>query len=160
VLARIADGGLAQAVCRIVLAAMVSTGAFERRSLRLARLLSDLPAPAGESPRPVVDWRGLMRDEARISAVAPVEALNALPLMLPDAESRERALAMAAAVMMIEPTLHHPASEIFEMLMGMLGVDPDRVIARAFAISNAIHPATTAAPALRRRRCTASGKQA
>jgi hypothetical protein len=160
VLARIADGGLAQAVCRIVLAAMVSTGAFERRSLRLARLLSDLPAPAGESPRPVVDWRGLMRDEARISAVAPVEALNALPLMLPDAESRERALAMAAAVMMIEPTLHHPASEIFEMLMGMLGVDPDRVIARAFAISNAIHPATTAAPALRRRRSTASGKQA
>jgi hypothetical protein len=62
--------------------------------------------------------------------------------------------------MMIEPTLHQPASEIFEMLMGMLGVDPDRVIAQAFAITNAIHPATAAAPAPRKRRSTASRKQA
>jgi hypothetical protein len=163
VLARITQGGLAQAVCRIVLAAMVSTGAFERRSLRLARLLSDLPAPTGAPPQPARDWRRLMRDEARISAVAPVEALNALSVMLPDAESRERALAMAAAVMMIEPTLHQPASEIIEMLMGMLGVDPDRVIARAYAMTTPITPITTptpAAPIVRRRRNTVPRKPA
>jgi hypothetical protein len=169
VLARIADGGLAQAVCRIVLSVMVSTGAFDRRSLRLARLLADLPAPAGEPPQPARDWRRLMSDEARISAVAPVEALQALSVMLPDAESRERALAMAAAVMMIEPTVHQPVSEIFEMLMGMLGVDTDRVIGRAFQITTRLSPTTPfisltpetpAAPAPRRTRSAGPRKQA
>ncbi|MGC8035236.1 hypothetical protein ACP3WA_24170, partial [Salmonella enterica] len=43
VIGQIADGGFAEAVCRIVIAGMVSIGAFERRSLRLARLLAQLP---------------------------------------------------------------------------------------------------------------------
>jgi hypothetical protein len=127
VLARVGAGGFAQAVCRIVLAGMRSIGAFERRSLRIARLLAEIghdSTARGER----VDWRRLMRDEARIAAVAPIEALNALGEMLPDTGSRERALAVAAAVLMIEPTLDHPRSEIIELLVGMLAVDPARVM--------------------------------
>jgi hypothetical protein len=147
VLARIAEGGFPQAVCRIVLATMVSTGSFERRSLRLARLLADLPPEEGGPAHAVHDWRRLMVEEARLSAVAPVEALNALAQMLPDTAARERALAMAAAVMMIEPTLHNPASEIIEMLIGMLGIDPDRVIDMALGMTTRVAQASHAPPA-------------
>jgi hypothetical protein len=128
VLETIGRGGVARAVCRLVLAGMVSVGSFERRSLRLARMLADLQA---EHPGPhdhAIEWRELLRQEARIAAVAPVEALNALGDMLPDEASREQALAVAAAIMMIEPTLHNPRSEIIELVMGMLNVDPERVI--------------------------------
>lgn len=138
VLARIADGGFEQAVCRIVLAGMASIGTFERRSLRIARLLADVPRQDGARP---VDWLELMRREARIAAVAPVEALNALPQMLPDMTMRERALAAAAAVLMIEPTLHAPRSEIIELMMGVLGADPDRVTEASRLLTRRIDPA-------------------
>jgi hypothetical protein len=76
---------------------------------------------------------------------------------------------MAAAVMMIEPTLHQPASEIIEMLMGMLGVDPDRVIAQAFAMTKPmapwipvtpLTPATPTPPAVRKPRGASPRKRA
>lgn len=130
-LPRIGAGGFAQAVCRVVLAGMVSIGSFERRSFRLARLLSDLRVldrAHGSAADTPIDWRRLLREEARIAAVAPVEALNALGEMLPDPSSRERALAVAAAVMMIEPTLANPRSEIIELLINTLDVEPDRVM--------------------------------
>ena len=137
VIGQIADGGFAEAVCRIVIAGMVSIGAFERRSLRLARLLAQLPNMHA-SVSPQTNWVQLLKEQARITAVAPVEALNALGQMLPDAASRERALALAAAVMMIEPTLANPRSEIIELLVGTLEVDPDRVIALARKLTKAI----------------------
>ncbi|WP_343742620.1 DUF3141 domain-containing protein [Herbaspirillum huttiense] len=137
VIGQIADGGFAEAVCRIVIAGMVSIGAFERRSLRLARLLAQLPNMHA-SVSPQTNWVQLLKEQARITAVAPVEALNALGQMLPDAASRERALALAAAVMMIEPTLANPRSEIIELLVATLEVDPDRVIALARKLTKAI----------------------
>ncbi len=115
---------------------MISIGAFERRSLRLARLLAQLPMHASVSPQ--TNWVQLLKEQARITAVAPVEALNALGQMLPDAASRERALALAAAVMMIEPTLANPRSEIIELLVGTLDVEPDKVIALARKLTTAI----------------------
>jgi hypothetical protein len=139
-LANIAKGGFAEAVCRIVLAGMISTGAFERRSLRLARLLAQLPANAraGAGASPQTNWIQLLKEQARITAVAPVEALNALAQLLPDTDSRERALAVSAAVMMIEPTLANPRSEIIEFLIDTLGVDPQRVIGLARKLTESL----------------------
>ncbi|MBP0599403.1 DUF3141 domain-containing protein [Herbaspirillum sp. LeCh32-8] len=137
VLEEIDHGGFAEAVCRIVIAGMVSIGAFERRSLRLARLLAQLPNMHA-SVSPQTNWVQLLKEQARITAVAPVEALNALQQMLPETATRERALALAAAVMMIEPTLANPRSEIIEFLIGTLGVDPDKVIALARKLTTAI----------------------
>ena len=145
VLKNIAQGGVAEAVCRIVLAGMASTGAFERRSLRLAKLLSQLPSAARNQIPADVNWVQLLKEQARIAAVAPVEALNALEQMLPTTARRELALAIAAAVMMIEPTLANPRSEIIEFLIGTLGVDPDRVIALAKVLTDSV----AAAPASR-----------
>jgi hypothetical protein len=138
VLKTIEQGGVAEAVCRIVLSGMVSIGAFERRSLRLARLLTQLPAAARSQIPADVNWVQLLQQQARITAVAPVEALNALQQMLPDRERRELALAIAAAVLMIEPTLDNPRSEIIEFLVGTLAVDPQRVIALARGLTDAV----------------------
>lgn len=169
VIVRLDQGGFAQAVCRIVLAGIVSTGTFERRSLRLARALTRLPAAAtGMDHAAPVDWRRLMRDEARIRAVAPVEALGALGRMLPDLAGRERALAAAAAVLMIEPTLDQPDSEIVELLIGLLDVDPARVMAQARALTaqldlpdGAAAPVVAApTPAASARRPRAAGRSA
>ena len=145
-LQRIGEGGFAQAVCRIVLAGMVSIGSFERRSFRLARLLSELQATEGASHSVAIDWTRVLRDEARLAAVAPVEALNALADMLPDTASRERALAVAAAVMMIEPTLDNPRSEIIELLINTLGVEPDRVMELACRLTSPVQQHTASRP--------------
>jgi hypothetical protein len=74
-----------------------------------------------------------------MTAVAPIEALNALEQLLPDQTSRETALAVSAAVMMIEPTLANPRSEIIEFLMGTLGADPDRVMDLACRLTGALN---------------------
>jgi hypothetical protein len=74
-----------------------------------------------------------------MTAVAPIESLNALEKLLPDQTSRETALAISAAVMMIEPTLANPRSEIIEFLMDTLGADPDRVINLARHLTGALN---------------------
>jgi hypothetical protein len=86
----------------------------------------------------------MLKEQARMTAVAPVEALNALEQLLPDQNSRETALALSAAVMMIEPTLANPRSEIIEFLMGTLGADPDRVIGMARKLTEAINTPSVA----------------
>jgi hypothetical protein len=138
VLEHIAEGGFAPAVCRIVLAGMASIGSFERRSFRLARLLAELPVQARAGASQQTDWVRLLKEQARVAAVAPVEALNALELMLPNSASRESALAVAAAVMMIEPTLVNPRSEIIEFLIDTLGVNPQRVMALALKLTHSL----------------------
>jgi hypothetical protein len=137
-LLRINEGGFAEAVCRIVMAGMVSIGAFERRSLRLARLLATVPGLAQTEAQAPVNWVQLLREQARITAVAPIEALNALEVLLPDTASRERALAVSAAVLMIEPTLDNPRSEIIEYLIGTLGVNPSHVMDLACALTKGV----------------------
>lgn len=137
-------GGFSAAVCRIVLAGMVSIGAFERRSLHLARLLAKYrhteSISADETALTGLEWSRLLRAQARITALLPVESLNALSDMIPDAQSRENALALAAAILMIEPTLANPRSEIIEYLIATLGVDPVRVIELARGLTDAIAP--------------------
>ncbi|MEX8520121.1 MAG: DUF3141 domain-containing protein [Leptothrix sp. (in: b-proteobacteria)] len=143
VLPHIGEGGFPQAVCRIVMAAMVRSGSFERRSLRLVQRLAERRMrPADGSPaRPMFDWRQGVREEARISAVAPIEALNALAQMLPDPAARQRALAIgAAAVMVSEPAAGNPAAALIEQLIVQLGADPVRVMALAADLTALVTP--------------------
>jgi pimeloyl-ACP methyl ester carboxylesterase len=132
VLPHLGTGNLARAVCRIVQAGMLETGSFERRSLRLARQLADrYPNDAQDE---AIDWQALMHDEARVLAVAPTQALQALAAMLPDVDLRERALAVAAAVLMVEPTPEAPQYDVVERLIIYLGVSPERVFELAQAL--------------------------
>jgi pimeloyl-ACP methyl ester carboxylesterase len=152
------EGGFAEAVCRIVLAGMASIGTFERRSFRLAKLLAQLPADTLRRGAAPTDWLELLKQQARFTAVAPVEALNALHQLLPDMKSRERALALSAAVMMIEPTLSNPRSEIIEFLIDTLGVDPGKVMDLANGLTHNLQSPTAAVAASPKRRTPARKK--
>ena len=98
----------------------------------------------------------MLKEQARITAVAPVEALNALEHMLPTVAACEGALAVSAAVMMIEPTLANPRSEIIEFLIDTLGADPQRVMKLALQLTQSLEtvaqPATKTKLAATRRR--------
>jgi hypothetical protein len=135
---------------------MASIGAFERRSFRLARLLAQLPVNARGSASPDTDWIALLKEQARITAVAPVEALNALDQMLPTKAACESALAVSAAVMMIEPTLANPRSEIIEFLIDTLGVDPQRVMEMALRLTKSLE---TVAEPLAKAKAPAAAKR-
>ncbi|MFM2067842.1 MAG: hypothetical protein RLZZ584_2751 [Pseudomonadota bacterium] len=139
VLPELGRGGLARAVCRIVQAGMQENHSVERRSLRLARQLADL-YPNDEQGL-AIDWAALVREEARVLAVAPQQALHAVIELLPTAEQREQALAVAAAVLMVDPQPDAPQYDVVERLMIYLGVDPDHVFARARQLVQPIeHP--------------------
>jgi hypothetical protein len=62
----------------------------------------------------------------------------------------EGALAVSAAVMMIEPTLANPRSEIVEFLIDTLGADPERVMKLALQLTQSLE--TVARPAGKRKR--------
>ncbi|MEY4751572.1 MAG: hypothetical protein RIQ60_3786 [Pseudomonadota bacterium] len=146
VLPDLAVGGYARAVCRIVQAGMQESGHFERRSLRLARQLADLhPTDAHGAP---VDWDALVREEARVLAVAPVPALMAVEAMLTTPEQRVQALAVAAAVLMVDPRPEAPQYDVVQRLMVYLGVSADAVFAQAQALVQPIeHPSSVTASA-------------
>ncbi|WP_088285218.1 DUF3141 domain-containing protein [Ideonella sp. A 288] len=150
VLTQIDSGGYARAVCRIVLAAMAGHGAFERRSLRLARRLAELPPAPGAAPRSVVEWRALAHAEARVLAVAPLEGLEALARMLPTAPERERALAVATAVLMVDSTVIKSPPDVIAGLIRALQADAQRVTELAAQLcASAVHapaPADGAPP--------------
>jgi hypothetical protein len=131
VLQHIDQGGYPQAVCRILLTAMQCSGTFERRHLRAAQKLAErrLPGPDGQIRGSAIDWAGIIRNEARIQAVAPAEAWAALGRMLPDAAARERAVAVTVAVLMMEHGASGPASVLLVELMASLALSPKRVAA-------------------------------
>jgi hypothetical protein len=148
VMPHLAEGGFARAVCRIVLAGMQEQGGFERRSLRLAQLLTHLAPHAGEAAAAdstdstdATDWAELVREEARVLAVAPLDALNAVIEMLPTPDLRERALAVAAAVLMIHPSEQSPQYDVVRRLMVYLGARPRRVYELAQALVQPIEAA-------------------
>jgi hypothetical protein len=143
-LRHVGQGGFAEAVCRIILAALAKKGVLERRSLRIGQLLAAshremarhvaVPTPA----RGTEDWQKLFDAQALIVAFAPEEAIARLPHMLPTTAERERAVALAAAVLMAEPELADPKSEMSRKVHELLGIDPARAAALALTLSQAI----------------------
>jgi hypothetical protein len=79
--------------------------------------------------------------------------------MLPDTKSRERALAISAAVMMIEPTLSNPRSEIIEFLIDTLNVDPQRVMDLACKLTSSVDMPVAAKPPIPSAKKTAAAKR-
>lgn len=143
-LANVDKGGFAEAVCRIVVAGISKRGAIERRNLRLGQLLGSshremvrqmvgVPASA-----PVLDWPTILDAQAVIVTFAPQEAMAALPRLLPTKAEREHALALAAAVLMAEPTLSDPESPAARFIREQLGVDPARIAALSLSLAQTV----------------------
>jgi hypothetical protein len=96
-----------------------------------------VPAPA----RSTEEWQKLFDGQALIVAFAPEEAIAHLPQMLPTQAERERAVALAAAVLMAEPELADPKSELSRKVHELLGIDPARAAALALSLAQAVESA-------------------
>jgi hypothetical protein len=152
-LRHVGHGGFAEAVCRIMLAALAQRGVLERRGLRIGQLLATSHrAMAQHVAVPVLarsteDWQKLFDGQALIVAFAPEAAIAHLPQMLPTRAERERAVALAAAVLMAEPELADPHSPLSHKAHELLGIDPARAAALALSLSQAVANAEATAAA-------------
>jgi len=103
VLAHIGEGGFAQAVCRIVLAGMISTGPSSGAGLRLANCSH---AACDQHAAPQARWTGGPDARgARISAGGAGRGLERAGAHAARHASRDAHSAWRRPVMMIEPTL-------------------------------------------------------
>lgn len=137
-------GGFADAVCRIVLAGIARGGGIERRNLRLAQLLGSshremvrqmVGVPPGAEQ---LDWPKILDAQALIVTFAPQEAMAALTTLLPTRKERDHAVALAAAVLMAEPTLSDPTSPAAQFIRERLDVDPARVAALSLTLAQTV----------------------
>jgi hypothetical protein len=158
-LRHVGQGGYAEAVCRIVLAGLATRGALERRGMQIGRLLATShQAMARHFALPVAtshieDWQKLLDGQALIVAFAPEQAMAHLPEMLPTQAERERAVALAAAVLMSEPELADPQSPLSRKVHALLCIDTSRAAALALSLAQTVAAAEaqdTAGPATRR----------
>lgn len=141
------QGGMAEAVCRILLAGLSRLGVLDRRGLRLGQRLAEThrrlairhagPAAALHCE----DWPALLARQAMVMAFAPREALDALPRLLPSLAEREQALALAAVVLRAEPGLADTDAPAAHFVRETLGVDPARVARLAAALDRHGSPA-------------------
>jgi pimeloyl-ACP methyl ester carboxylesterase len=95
-LARIAEGGYAEAVVRMLILLAQARGGVRRDRLARSNALMQNEAPFAQM---TVDERGaLIRQQTVICTMAPAEALATLPGLLPEAEDRARAIAAVGGV--------------------------------------------------------------
>ena len=107
-LARIADGGYAEAVVRMLILLADARGGVRRD--RLARSNALLTGEPPFSDLSSSARQALIREQRAIAAFAPERAVETLPALLTDAADRARALAVVAAVAGPEEEMDPPVS--------------------------------------------------
>jgi hypothetical protein len=116
-------GGFPEAVARMLIAVIKRRGAIDRRSFMIAHELSehrpDVPALSE------ADLHSLVAKQTVLMQLDPEAALKALPRLLPSQADRERAVALVARVMMVEPALSDPDSPAAKMVQKYLDLEPN-----------------------------------
>ncbi len=115
---RVAEGGFAEAVIRMMILLARARGGVRRTRLarsdallRETRPFSDMTAAARQD---------LIREQTVIVTVVPEESLIALPRLLPSAEDRTRAFEAVAAVAGPEEELGEPARAMLQRIRSVL----------------------------------------
>jgi len=120
---KIEQGGFPEAVARMLIAVIKKRGAIDRRSFLIAHEISeqrgDLPAISE------ADLHSLIAEQALLMQFDPEAALKALPRLLPSEAERERAVAIVARVMMLEPDLSDPDSPAAKAVQKYLDLKPN-----------------------------------
>ncbi|MGG5809028.1 DUF3141 domain-containing protein [Falsiroseomonas sp. CW058] len=119
-LARIAEGGHAEAVVRMMILLAKARGGVRRN--RLARSQAMLTTEEPFAAMTAAARQALIREQAVVVEMAPEEALAALPRLLPEMEARRRALAAVEAVAGPEEELGDAALAMLARLRGVLGL--------------------------------------
>ncbi len=118
VLARIAEGGYAEAVVRMMILLARARGGVRRT--RLARSNALLTTEQPFAGMTAAARQALIREQTLIVELSPEEALATLPTLLPDAADRRRALDAVAEVAGPEEELGEPALAMLGRLRAVL----------------------------------------
>ena len=116
-------GGFPEAVARMLIAVIKKRGAIDRRSFLIAHELSEHRPDLPELSE--ADLHSLVAKQALLMQLDPEAALGALPRLLPSQADRERAVAIVARVMMLEPELSDPDSPAAKMVQKYLDLEPN-----------------------------------
>jgi hypothetical protein len=125
--AKVATGGYAEAVVRMMILLADARGGVRRT--RLARsnvLLTTEPPFVGMSP---VARQAMIREQTVIVTLMREEALAALPALLPTAADRRKALAAVEQVAGPDEELGDKAREMLVAMRGTLGIGPKAAVA-------------------------------
>jgi tellurite resistance protein len=117
-LARIASGGFAEAVVRMMILMARARGGVRRSRLARSNALLTTEEPfasLGAEAR-----QAMIREQTLLVEIAPEQALETLPVLLPDAETRARALATVADVAGPEEELGEAAQAMLDRLRALL----------------------------------------
>lgn len=113
-------GGPLAAILRIIAAAVINTGVFDRRSARIFRTLLDRSQFKGTAPAQV---RELFKQQARLMREDENRALEALAVMLPTSDMRRKALEAVRVVLMIAPEDLRVDGALAKRLSDVLHID-------------------------------------
>jgi tellurite resistance protein len=119
-LARIAEGSYAEAVVRMMILLARARGGVRRS--RLARSQAVLTGEAPFAELTAAARQALIREQTLVVEMAPEEALQTLPKLLPDKAERRRALTTVEDVAGPEDELGEPAQAMLARLRKVLGV--------------------------------------
>jgi hypothetical protein len=118
-LARVAEGGYAEAVVRMLILLAKARGGVRRN--RLARSQALLTTEQPFAALTSAARQALIREQTVIAELAPAEALSTLPRLLPDRAERRRALAAVLGVAGPEEELGDGATAMLARLREVLG---------------------------------------
>ncbi|MDN3567902.1 DUF3141 domain-containing protein [Paeniroseomonas aquatica] len=121
-LARVAEGGYAEAVIRMMILLARARGGVRRSRLARSNALLTTEAPfAAMTP---AGRQALIREQTVIASMAQDEALAALPKLLPRVAERRRAMAAVEGVAGPEAELGEAAQSMLAQLRATLGLKP------------------------------------
>ena len=121
-LSRVAEGGYAEAVIRMMILLARARGGVRRS--RLARSNALLTTQMPFAGMTASARQALIREQTVISSMAPAEALATLPKLLPDPAERRQALAVVEAVAGPEDELGEAAQAMLAQLRLALALRP------------------------------------
>ncbi|HEY7535084.1 MAG TPA: DUF3141 domain-containing protein [Thermodesulfobacteriota bacterium] len=118
---RFEEGGFMEAVVRMLIAAIKKKGAVERRSFLIAEKLrkqnGDIPWPTR------TEFKKLVREQTLILSKDSEKAMQALPKLLPTKEERIKAVTLVSKILMLEPELADPKSQLAKRVKEILAVN-------------------------------------
>ena len=121
-------GGFPEGLVRMLYAAIAEKGVLTRRSVRIAQmtgLLANNLIEQGKikGVKGPVDWKTVREQQARVLALFPDRAIEALPRLLTDAKQRALATALVGKIMLMDSDAGDIRSGLAAKAEALLGVD-------------------------------------
>ena len=125
---QLATGGFPAGLVRMLLIAFRDKGSIRRRSLRLAAIAAHTTDELIQNGKlkkvkGPVDWRTIREEQAKLLALFPERAVETLPRLFANAGERQLAAAIVGRIMLVDPEVADPHSDIVRKAEEALGVE-------------------------------------